>query len=218
MQRAQFLQELENIHNDLLKMGSLVEDAIINAIMSLKNKDIDLAKKTIDNDEYIDELESSIEDRCIKFIATQHPLASDLREITTILRMITDLERIGDHAEDICRYTIRLSDERYIKELIDIPKMADLASNMVKNSLDAFVKKDVTHAKKVWNMDEEIDSLFKSIYDELIGIMSDDNEKIYQSTIFLFISAHLERIADYSTNICEKIVYIVTGKYKMDDD
>lgn len=215
MQRPQFHQELEVIHNELLKMGSLVEEAILMAIQSLKNKDLELANKVIQSDSRIDAIEDSIEDKCIIFIARQHPLAGDLREIMVISKMITDLERIGDHCEDIAKYTIKLKDQKYIKELIDIPKIADMTSKMVTKALDAFVNKDADLAREVWKMDNEIDNLYKSIYNELLEIMGEDKSKIFQCTTFLFITAHLERIADYATNICEKTVYSTEGSYHM---
>ncbi|MCG8484366.1 MAG: phosphate signaling complex protein PhoU [Clostridia bacterium] len=216
MQRPQLHQELENIHNELLKMGSLVEEAILMAIQSLKNKDIELAYKVIEFDSEIDKMEDIIEDKCIKFIARQHPLAGDLREIMVITKMITDLERIGDHCEDIAKYTIKLKHQKYIKELIDIPKIADMASKMVTKALDAFVKKDPDMARTVWKKDDEIDLLYKAIYNELLEIMAQDKSKIFQCTTFLFITAHLERIGDYATNICEKTVYSTEGAYQMD--
>lgn len=216
MQRPQLHHELENIHNELLKMGSLVEEGILMATQSLKNKDLELAYKVIESDSEIDEMEDIIEDKCMKFIARQHPLAGDLREIMVVTKMITDLERIGDHCEDIAKYTIKLKDQKYIKELIDIPKMADMASKMVTKALDAFVKKDPDMARRVWRMDNDIDDLYKAIYDELLEIMAEDKAKIFQCTTFLFIAAHLERIGDYATNICEKTVYSTEGAYQMD--
>lgn len=216
MQRPQLYHELENIHNELLKMGSIVEEAILYSIQSLKNKDIELAQKVIESDYKINDMEELIEDKCMKFIARQHPLAGDLRQIMIISKMITDLERIGDHCERIAKYTIKLKDQKYVKELIDIPKIADLASKMVTRALDAFVKKDADFARAVWKMDDEIDTMYKAIYNELLEIMAEDKSKIFQCTTFLFITAHLERIADYATNICEKTVYTIEGGYHMD--
>ncbi len=218
MQRPQLYHELENIHNELLKMGSMVEEAILHSIQSLKNKDIELAQKVIDYDYKIDDMEALIDDKCIKFIARQHPLAGDLRQIMVISKMITDLERMGDHCEKIAKYTIKIKDQKYVKELIDIPKIADLVSKMVTRALDAFVKMDSGLARTIWKMDDEIDHMYKAIYDELLEIMMDDKEKIFQCTTFLFITAHLERIADYATNICEKIVYTCEGVYDMNID
>ncbi|MFT9497368.1 phosphate signaling complex protein PhoU [Anaerosolibacter sp.] len=215
MARIHLTSELEKLHNDLLKMGSMVEEAILDAIKSLKNQDIALAQKVIDGDKVINGLEEDIEDKCIKLIATQQPMAIDLREICSILRLIVDLERMADHASDIAKTTIRLANEKYVKPLVRIPRMADLAAEMVKHSLDAFVKKDVELAKQTWNLDDQIDDLYKSVYSELIVIMTEDQDKIPQSTYFLFICKHIERIADYAKNVCEKVVYIQTGEYWM---
>ncbi|KXG75954.1 phosphate signaling complex protein PhoU [Thermotalea metallivorans] len=215
MPRLHLSNELGKLHDDLLKMGRMVEEAILDAIQSLKNQDVVLAQKVIDGDKAINRMEEDIEDKCIKLIATQQPMAIDLREICSILRLIVDLERMADHAADIAKTTIRLSNEKYVKPLIHIPRMADLAAEMVAQSLDAFVKKDVDLAKKTWALDKEIDSIYKGVYNELIMIMIDDQEKIAQSTYFLFICKHLERIADYAKNVCEKVVYIQTGDYWM---
>ncbi len=215
MARIHLTSELKKLHNDLLKMGSMVEEAILDAIKSLKNQDVLLAQKVIDGDKVINTLEEDIEDKCIKLIATQQPMAIDLREICSILRLIVDLERMADHAADIAKTTIRLANEEYVKPLVRIPRMADLAAEMVKHSLDAFVKKDVELAKKTWILDNEIDTLYKAVYSELILIMLENQDKIPQSTYFLFICKHIERIADYAKNVCEKVVYIQTGDYWM---
>ncbi|WZL74756.1 phosphate signaling complex protein PhoU [Clostridiaceae bacterium 35-E11] len=215
MPRLQLLNELEKLHNDLLKLGSMTEEAILDAIKSLKDQNVELANKVISGDKKINILEEAIEDKCIKLIATQQPLAIDLREICSILRLIADLERMADHAVDIAKITIKMANEKYIKALIDIPRMADLAIVMVKKSLDAFIKKDIQLAKKTWELDEEIDNIYQQVYRELLTYMIEDPRKITQSTNFLFICAHIERIADYAKNVCEKVVYIQTGDYWM---
>lgn len=215
MPRLQLFNELEKLHNDLLKLGSMTEEAILDAIKSLKDQNVELANKVISEDKKINILEEAIEDKCIKLIATQQPLAIDLREICSILRLIADLERMADHAVDIAKITIKMANEKYIKALIDIPRMADLAIHMVKKSLDAFVKKDIQLAKETWQLDEEIDNIYQQIYRELLTYMIEDPRKITQSTNFLFICAHIERIADYAKNVCEKVVYIQTGDYWM---
>ncbi len=215
MPRSQLTNELEKLHNDLLKMGSMVEEAILDAIKSLKDQDSKLANKVIENDRYINQIEEEIEDKCIKLIATQQPMAIDLREICSILRLIVDLERMADHSVDIAKITIQLVDEKYMKALIDIPRMADLAADMVMKSLDAFVKKDIELAKETWYLDKTIDQIYDQVYRELLTYMIEDPRKITQSTNFLFICAHIERIADYAKNVCEKVVYIQTGDYWM---
>jgi len=215
MQRPQLHKELDNIHNELIKMGALVEEAIRMSTDSLKNKDIKLAEQVIKNDDLINELELFIEERCMIFIARQHPLAMDLRDILIISKLITDLERIGDHCEDIAKATLRLKGDAYIKELIDIPKMSDLASKMVTKALDAFVNRDAVAAREIYEMDNKIDELYKGIFSELLELMAEDNSKTFQSTTFLFVASHLERIGDYAKNICEKAVFIVEGNYNM---
>ncbi|MDD4121827.1 MAG: phosphate signaling complex protein PhoU, partial [Eubacteriales bacterium] len=142
--------------------------------------------------------------------------AGDLRKLVSIMQMIRDLERIGDHCEDIAKYTLRFENEEYMKELIDIPRMADMASKMVKNAIDSFVNRDLRLARRVWKADEEVDELFRNIYDELMGIVDRDPMKANQSVMFLFIASHLERIADYATNICEETVFAIEGGYDME--
>ncbi len=217
MLRKQLTKEMNIIHNDLIKMGAMVEQAIDKSTSSLKNKDIEMAEKVIKSDQLINEMELEIEKKCMVFIARQQPLATDLREILVMSKMITDLERIGDHCEDIAKYTIKLKNQAYIKELIDIPKMSALAAEMVKKSLDAFVEKDSKIAKEVYRLDQKIDELYQEIFKELMELMQKDKNKVTQSTVFLFVAAHLERIGDYAKNICEKTVYLVDGNYVMEE-
>lgn len=214
--RPQMDHEMALITEELLEMTCLVEETIHRAIRSLAEQDSTLARKIIDEDERINDLEERISDKCLKFLATQQPLAGDLRMAISILKMIRDLERIGDHCEDIAKYTIRFEKENFIKELIDIPRMADMASKMVKNAIDAFVHKDLRLARKVWKGDEEVDELFRSLYDELLNMIDENPKAARQCVMFLFISAHLERIADYATNICEETVFVMEGSYDMD--
>jgi len=214
--RPQMEHDMSVITNDLLDMTNLVEETIRLAIKSLVERDSELARNIINNDEEIDDAEDEIKDKCLKFLATQQPLAGDLRYMISVMQMVRDLERIGDHCEDIAKYTLRFENEEYMKELIDIPRMADLATRMVKNAIDAFVNKDLRLARKVWKADEEVDELFRNIYDELMGIIDQDAAKANQSVMFLFIAAHLERIADYATNICEETVFAMEGNYEME--
>ncbi|WP_027399569.1 phosphate signaling complex protein PhoU [Anaerovorax odorimutans] len=214
--RPQMDYEISVITDELLDMTQLVKESIINASKSLEEKDSQLARSIIDNDEQIDDIEDAINDKCLKFLATQQPLAGDLRYCISIMKMVRDLERIGDHCEDIAKYTLRFENEEYMKELIDIPRMADMAAKMVKNAIDAFVNKDLRLARKVWKADEEVDEMFRNIYDELLDIADNDSTKTKQSIMFLFIAAHLERIADYGTNICEETVFVMEGNYEME--
>jgi phosphate transport system protein len=170
----------------------------------------------ISGDEVIDDMEDEISDLCLKFFATQQPLASDLRYVISIMNIIRDLERIGDHCEDIAKYTLRFENETYIKDLIDIPRMSDMASRMVRNAIDSHINRDLRLARKVWKADEEMDEMFRNIYDELLRLAKKDHTKARQSVMFLFIAAHLERIADYATNICEETVFVMEGNYEME--
>lgn len=214
--RPQMDHEMSIITKDLLEMTGMVEETIRNAIKSLVEKDSEMARNLIADDEKIDDIEDVIKDKCLKFLATQQPLAGDLRYMISVMQMVRDLERIGDHCEDIAKYTLRFENEEYMKELIDIPRMADMATKMVKNAIDAFVHRDLRLARKVWKTDEEVDELFRNIYDELMGIIDQDAAKANQSVMFLFIAAHLERIADYATNICEETVFAMEGNYEME--
>lgn len=216
--RPQMDHEMSTITNDLLEMTALVEETIYSAIRSLKEKDGDLARAIIDGDEKIDDIEDDIADKTLKFLATQQPLAGDLRMCISILQLIRDLERIGDHCEDIAKYTLRLENEAYIKELVDIPRMADMAAKMVKNAIDAFVNRDLRLARKVWIADEEVDELFRNIHEELLGMIGETESKNRQSVMFLFIASHLERIADYATNICEETVFAIEGIVDMEKE
>jgi phosphate transport system protein len=213
MTRNYFDKELQELHLMMLKMCTVVEEALINTVYALKNQDVKMAQAVIDGDDVIDDMEYEIEDKCLKLIALQAPMAKDLRFIATALKIITDLERIADHAVDISKITLRLADEKYIKELIDIPRMGEVATKMIKESIDAYVKQDAEKAKEVAKMDDEIDAFHKQIFRELLLIMMEDPKKINQATNFLFVSKSIERIGDYVTNICEKIIYAVTSEH-----
>jgi phosphate transport system protein len=213
MSRNFFDKELEELHVDMIKMGSLVEESIDNTIIALKKQDIELARKVFKDDDVIDDYEQKIERSCLNLIARQQPLAKDLRTISAALKIITDMERIADHASDIAEITIRMAHEKYIKPLIDIPKMAELAKQMVNKSIDAYVKQDVELAKTVCSSDDEVDDLFFKIVLELINIMKNDTESVEQAINFMFIAKYLERMADHATNIGEWVVYNVTGEH-----
>ena len=213
MTRNYFDKELQDLHLLMLKMCTVVEEALNNSVYALKHQDIELAQSVIDGDDVIDNMEAQIEDKCLKLIALQAPMAKDLRFIATAMKIITDLERIADHAVDISKITKRLASEKYIKELIDIPRMGEIITRMVKESIDAYVKQDADKAKIVAQMDDEVDAIHKQIFRELLLIMMEDPKKINQATNFLFVSKSLERIGDYVTNICEKIIYAVTSEH-----
>lgn len=213
MTRNYFEQELQELQVSLLKMSSMVEEILHNSIKALKAQDVELAQKVIKDDDLIDDMEFVVEDKCLKLIALQSPLAKDLRLIATALKIITDLERIADYAVDIAKITIKLAHEKYIKELIDIPRMSEIAVSMVKGSIDAYVNLDIEEAKNVAKMDDELDALYRQIFRELLFIMMEDNNTVHQATYFLLISRYLERIGDHVTNICERIIYSVTSEH-----
>ena len=211
--RHSFEHNLEELHMDLIKMGTLVEESIENTITALKKQDVELAKKIFRNDDIIDDMEKKIEKICLNLIARQQPLAKDLRSISTALKIITDMERIADHSSDIAEITIRMSNEKYIKPLIDIPLMAEKAKKMVKQALDAYVNQDIELARQVCASDDDVDDLFNKIVLELINIMKNDTQTVEQATNFMFIVKYLERMADHATNIGEWVVYNVTGEH-----
>lgn len=213
MTRSFFDRELEELHLDMIGMGSLVEESIENTIIALKKQDIVLAKQIFMNDDIIDDYEKKIERRCLNLIARQQPLAKDLRTISAALKIITDMERIADHSSDIAEITIRMANEKYIKPLIDIPKMADLAKRMVNKSIDAYIKQDIDMAKSVCSSDDEVDDLFMKITLELINIAKNDSRSVEQAIDLILIAKYLERMADHATNIGEWVVYIVTGEH-----
>lgn len=214
MTRGSFDTNLQGLHNDILRMGSIVEKQIYQCIEALVNQDSELASKVIKNDDLVDDLQREIEDKCIRLIATQQPLASDLRTVFTTIKLVTDLERMADYAVDIAKITFRLKGEKYIKQLIDIPKMADLVKDMIKSSLDAYVMGSVDKAYATCKMDDEIDAIYRRVFTELLGLMSEDSTTIKQATQFLFVCKFLERVADHTTNLCELTIYLVTGEQK----
>ncbi|KGO13472.1 phosphate signaling complex protein PhoU [Clostridium botulinum] len=211
--RKVFDEELLKLHNSILRMGSIVEKQINTCIKALVEKDEKLADEVIKNDDVVDDLEKEIEDECIVLIAKEQPLATDLRKIFTTLKIVTDLERMADHAVDIAKIAKKIKDEKYVKPLIKIPKMADLVQNMIKESLDSYVNENKEGAYKACTLDDEIDHIYKTTFKESIDTMIKRKESINQLTQFLFVCKYLERIADHATNICEWTIYLITGEH-----
>lgn len=205
---------LENLHNDLIRMGTLVEESIDLSIQALTKHDVVLAQAVIDNDDNINDLEQYIEKQCTNLIARQQPIAKDLRNITATLKIITDLERIADHSSDISSLSIDLANSKYIKPLIDIPKMSKMTRKMVDMAINSFINNDIDLAKKVCACDDYIDDLFEKIKNDLVYFIKKDENAINQSIDFLFIAKYLERMADHATNIGEWVVYVETGKHE----
>lgn len=214
MARERFSQQVMDVKHKVVRMGALVEDIIELAVTALKNQDLEAAKKVCIEDDKIDAIELEIEMECMRMLALQQPLAKDLRTVATALKIITDLERMGDNAVNIAKTTLEIGEDPLIKPLIDIPRMAEIAQNMLRLSLDSFVKEDIELAERVAAMDEEVDNIYLSIFEEIIELISKDKYKTRQGTKLVFIGRYLERIADHTTNICERVIYMVTGELR----
>ena len=205
-------QDLENIKEQILKMGSFVEDAIQKSIKALVERDKDLAIAVIDGDAIVNNFDVEIEELCIRFLAIWQPTGSNLRFVTTAIKIITDIERIGDMAVDTCERAVEMLDEPPLKPYIDIPRMAEAAQKMLKDSLDAFVARDADLAVRVCESDDFVDNLNQQIFNELLLYMLKDPKNIGRAVRLTYIAKYLERIADHATNIAEMVVYMVKGK------
>ena len=210
--RTTFHKRLREIQDDILVMGSMVSKAIIRSVEALKSRDIKAANQIIADDQGINRKRFEIEESCIELIATQQPMATDLRTITAILNITTEIERIGDYAVGIARIVILIGNEPLIKPLVDIPLMAKKTVDMLDRCLQAFIDRDAEAAKKIAREDDEIDNLYDQIFRELLNIMAEDPKTITRATRLMWTAHNLERAADRVTNICERVVYIVTGK------
>ena len=196
----------------ILKMGSLVEDAIRKPVKALVERDRSLALAVIDGDAIVNTLDVEIEEECIRFLAIWQPTGSNLRFVTTAVKIITDLERMGDLAVDICERSVELLDEPQLKPYIDIPRMAEASQKMLKDSLDAFVARDADKALAVCAADDFVDNLNHQIFNELLVYMLQDPKNISRAVRLTYITKYLERVADHATNIAEMVVYMVKGK------
>ncbi len=211
--RSRFDQELDRLNEELIQMGNLVESSIEAAVSALKAQNIDLAQRVVEGDREVNNKEREIEDMAMKLILRQQPVASDLRLISAALRMITDMERIGDQAADISEITIFLADQTYLKELIHIPQMGDATIKMVRESIDAFVRKDLELAVKVIQYDDVVDDLFDVIKEELIEYIRDNKGSSEQAIDLMMIAKYFERIGDHAQNIAEWVYYAITGDH-----
>lgn len=211
--RNRFDQQLVKLNNELIEMGSMIEKAIENAISALVNQDVDLAKMAIDADEDIDHQEKEIENLCLKLLLQQQPVAKDLRLISSALKMITDMERIGDHAVDISEITIFMSGQQYQSRLEHIQQMAKETTVMLVGSIDAFVNKNLEQARKVIQQDDTVDQLFVKVKQELIDLIRQDADYGEQAADLLMIAKYFERIGDHATNISEWVIFSITGKH-----
>ena len=216
--RRKYDEQLELLGNMLVEMGALIETAIARATQALKTQDIAQAKKAIAYDKEVDQKEKDIEQLCLKLLLQQQPVARDLRFISAALKMITDMERIGDQAADIAEIAIMLAGTPYIKEIEHIPLMAEATVKMVSNSIDAFVAKDLELATSVIKYDDVVDELFDTIRFELVELIRADSRNGEQAMDLLMIAKYFERIGDHAENIAEWVVFSITGKHKDIDD
>lgn len=211
MTRESFIGHIKELEKDVVAMSEMVIAATNRSVEALRTQNIEEAEKIISDDELINKKRWDIEEKCIHLIARQQPVASDLREIIGILNIITDLERMGDYAEGIAKIVILLGDEPLVKPLVDIPLMAQKATDMLKRSLDAFINRDAKTAEAICNEDDQVDRLYEQVYRELLSYMIEDPKTITRATYLIWTAHNLERIADRTTNICERTVYLVTG-------
>jgi phosphate transport system protein len=211
MPRRLFDQHLRELQDHVLAMGSMVETALYRSMDALKNRDMELARKVINEDQLIDQKRFEIEEECIDLIVTQQPLASDLRIIIAVLNIIVDLERIADHAEGTGKISILIGQEPPLKPLIDLPRMAELTGGMLRRSLEAFINHDAVTAQKICAEDDAIDNLYDQVFRELLTFMAEDPKTITRATRLIWVAHNLERSADRVTNIAERIIYVVTG-------
>jgi len=209
---ASFQERLQEIQDDVLAMGNMVNKAIDRSIQALKKRDLTLAHQIIADDAKINQQRFGIENKCIELISAQQLAAGDLRIIVSVFNIITELERIGDYAEGIASVTIMIGDEPPLKPLIDIPRMAEITIEMITKSLQSFVARDVGLAKQVVSMDSVMDALNDQVFRELITFMMVDSKTINRATRLIWVAHNLERAADRATNICERVVFTVTGK------
>ena len=214
--RNRFDRELALLHNELIEMGNLIEQAIEFAVSALIKRDSQKAEQAIEFDREVDEKEREIERHCLKLLLQQQPVATDLRAISTALKMITDMERIGDQAADISEITIRIAteEENYVTEMEHIPNMAKATIHMVKESINAFVKNDLQLAQEVIEYDDVVDRLFNKVKEELITLIQSGVTNVEQPVDYLMIAKYFERIGDHAVNVAEWVIFSITGEHK----
>lgn len=205
-------KELQAIKDGIIYLGALTETAIRKAMKSLSDRDTELARSVIRDDDEIDRLDTDLEERCIKILALRQPTAIDLRFITTAIKITGHLERIGDMAVNIAEKAMQLNEEPQLKPYIDLPRMADLVGGMIKDSLDSFVKSDLDQAEKVRRVEQVIDDLNEQIFRELLTFMMEDSKNIHRALLVMQVSKNMERIADHAKGIADMVTYMVTGE------
>lgn len=205
-------EDLEKLREMLLRMATLVETSIKNSVKSLADRDSELAKAVIKQDHIVNSMDVQIDEECIRLLALMQPMGSDLRFITTAMKLTTDLERIGDNSVNIAERAIELNEEPLLKPYIDVPKMGDIASGMVRDSIDAFIRRDKKLAMEVIGRDDEVDELNAAVLHELAFIMTQDPSTAFRAMKVSYVSKYLERIADHATNLAEMVIYLIDGK------
>ncbi|MBN1367955.1 MAG: phosphate signaling complex protein PhoU [Dehalococcoidales bacterium] len=210
--RTEFHRQLRVIQENILFMGSMVEKAISRSVQAVKERDLPLAEQIIADDQKINNERFEIEEKCVELIATQQPMAGDLRTLIAILNITTEIERIGDYAMGIARIAIMLGDEPPLKPLVDIPRMAENTVGMLHRSLDAFINRNAEAARAITKEDDMVDHLYDQVFRELLVFMAEDPRTITRATRLMWTAHNLERAADRVTNICERVVFAVTGK------
>ena len=216
MPREDFERNLKLVQDEVVQLSSMVEKAIFKSIDSLKRRDLGASQQVVDEDDIIDAKQEAIENRCIDLIALESPMAVDLRVIIAAMMVANELERMGDYAEGIAKISLAMGELPPLKPLIDIPRMADKAVDMLRRSIESYVNRDIVAAKGVFHDDDEVDEMYEQVYRELLTYMMRDPTTIQRATYLLWVSHDLERVADRTTNIAERVMFLVTGKTEMD--
>ena len=212
MSRVDLDQQLNILEQEVGVLARDVESAITRAVDSLKRRDLAVSQQVVEEDDYIDQKRFEIEDRCVDLIATQQPMARDLRTIIAFLHIVVELERMGDYAEGIAKISLKMGDAPPLEPLIDIPRMAEKATGMLRDSMDSLISRDPIKAHHVCQADDDVDQLYDQVYRELLLFMIQDPQAIQWATYLLWVAHDLERIADRATNIAERVIFLVTGK------
>jgi phosphate transport system protein len=212
MERHHFEQDLQALKNRLLNMGAMVEERVHQAIQALMARDLVTVERIVNGDQEINDLQIEIDDRCLKLLALQQPMATDLRLITAAMKINADLERIGDQAVNIAEQAVKILALPPLKPLIDLPRMAEAAERMTRDSLDAFVRRDVALARSILKRDDEVDQLKDQVFRVLLTYMMADPGTIERALSLILVSRHLERIADHATNVAEDVIFVVEAK------
>ena len=213
MMREVMSNKIKLLNSELIEMSSLVEKQIYESMNALKNQDVELAKEVMKNDDKVDDFQKDIEEKCIKFMATESPLARDLRSIYTTSKIVTDLERMADYAVDICKIVPRIKGVDFSDEIAPIWDLVDIINNMIKLSIEAFINGDEKAAYEICSMDDRVDAIYQGMFNIVLKKMGREEEMINQGTQILFASKYLERIGDHVTNICEWIIFSKKGNY-----